>query len=88
VAEHHAADGEHLGQVAQAQLVAKPPEHHERDDIGGVLRAVQHRAGALVELLAASSAAEASVALGGALGPLRYRLRSARYAPHPVRQPW
>src|SRR4051812_35776203 len=41
--EHHAPDKEHLGQVAQAQLVAQAPEHHERDDVGGILRPVQYR---------------------------------------------
>jgi hypothetical protein len=37
VAEHEAADEEHLGQVPQGELVAQAPEHHERDDIAGIL---------------------------------------------------
>jgi len=49
VAEHDAAHGKHLGQVAQAQFVAQTPEHHEGDDIGGVLRPVQQGAVALIE---------------------------------------
>src|SRR3954471_2722327 len=85
VAEHEAADEEHLGQVPQGELVAQPPEHHEGDDVARVLGPVQQAAGALVELLAARPAAEAAVALGRALGPLGYRFRPARYAPHPIR---
>jgi hypothetical protein len=49
VAEHHAAQGEHLGQVTQAQLVAQAPEHHEDDDVGGVLGPVQQAAGTFIE---------------------------------------
>jgi hypothetical protein len=61
--EHDAADQEHLWQVARAELVARPPEHHEGDD---VLRPVQRASTALVELLAAAAAAEPTVTLGGA----------------------
>src|SRR5512135_2855695 len=35
MSEHKTALQEHLGQIAQAQLIAKPPEHDEQDDIGG-----------------------------------------------------
>src|SRR4051794_20247152 len=83
MAEYDTAQGEHLGQAAQAQLVAQAPEHHERDDVGRILRPVQERGGAFVELLAAGAAAEAAGAVGRALPPLRHRLRPARYAPHP-----
>src|SRR4051794_9647439 len=82
VAEHDAAHGKHLGQVAQAQLVAQAPEHHEGDDVGGILGPVQQSVGALVELLAARTAAEPAVALGGALGSLRDGFRAAFQAPH------
>src|SRR5215210_1250340 len=82
-AEHDATHGEHLRQIAQAQLVAQTPEHHEGDDVGRVLRPVQHAAAALVELLAARAAAEPAIALGGALGSLGDGLRSAFQAPHP-----
>src|SRR5690242_10199905 len=58
VAEHEAADQEHLGQVAQAQLVAQAPEYHEGDHVARVLGPVQRAAAALVELLAAGAAAE------------------------------
>src|SRR5215218_7504740 len=75
MAEHDATHGEHLGQVAEAQLVAQAPEHHERNDVGGVLRPVQHTAAALIELLATGTAAEPAIALGGALRSLRDRLR-------------
>src|SRR4051812_47774150 len=82
IAEHDAAHGEHLGQVAQAQFVAQAPEHHERDDVGGVLGPVQQGAGALIELLTARAAAEPAIALGSALGSLRHGFRSAFQAPH------
>src|SRR3954454_13723320 len=83
IAEHDAAHGEHLGQIAQAQLVAQAPEHHEGDDVGGILGPVQQSVGALVELLAARTAAEPAIALGGALRSLRDGLRAAFYTPHP-----
>src|SRR3954447_714085 len=82
VAEHDAADSKHLGQVAQAQFVAQAPEHHEGDDIGGVLGPVQQGARALIELLTARAAAEPTIALGGALRSLRNGFRSAFQAPH------
>jgi dihydroxy-acid dehydratase len=34
VAEHDAAQGEHLRQVAQGQLVAQTPEHYEMTSLG------------------------------------------------------
>jgi hypothetical protein len=46
------------------------PEHYDCNDVGEVLRPVQHRAGPLVELLAAYAAAEPAVALRGAFGSL------------------
>jgi hypothetical protein len=58
-------------QVAQAELIAQAPEHHERDDVGGKLRPVQQAAAALVELLATGTAAEPAVALDRALWSLR-----------------
>src|SRR5215204_1818080 len=82
MAEHDATHGEHLGQVAQAQFVAQAPEHHERDDVGRILRPVQQSVGALVELLAARTAAEPAIALGGALGSLCHGFRAAFYTPH------
>jgi hypothetical protein len=63
MAEYDAAHGEHLGQIAQAQFIAQALEHHEGKDIGRILRPVQHGNGALVELLAARTAAEPAVAL-------------------------
>src|SRR4051794_15558023 len=52
------------------------------DDIGRILGPVQQGAGALVELLAAVTAAEPAIALGGALGSLCHGFRSAFQAPH------
>src|SRR5690349_3061934 len=56
MAEHDAADQEHLGEIAQAELVAQAPEHHERDDVARILRPVQQAGAALIELLAALTA--------------------------------
>ena len=46
------------------------------------MRPVQHTAAALIELLATCAAAEPAVALGGALGSLRHRLRPTFPDPH------
>ena len=82
VAEHDAALEEHLAKVAQGEAVAQPPEHHEGDDVGRVLRPVEHPGAALVELAAAVTAAEPAVALGGALRPLRHSRGAAAHAVH------
>ena len=55
IAEHEAADQEHLGQIPQTQFVAQPPEHHERDHVARILRPVQQTGAALVQLLRAPS---------------------------------
>ena len=47
--EFKAALQEHLGEIAQAQLVAQTPEHDEQDDIGRVLQEVKGSAGAFVK---------------------------------------
>src|SRR5271167_2879574 len=77
VAEHDAADQEHLRQITQGKLVAQAPEHNEGDDVAGVLRSVQDAGTPLVELLAAGAASEPAVTLDGALGPLRNSRRAA-----------
>ena len=59
-------------------------KRHERDDVGRVLRPVQHPGAALVELLAAIPASEPAVAPGRALRPLRDGGRSAAHTPHPL----
>ena len=83
MAEHDAADQKHLGEIAQAELVAQAPEHHERDDVARILRPVQQAGAALVELLAALAAAESAISLSRALRPLRHSRRTAAQAPHP-----
>src|ERR1700753_908702 len=50
------------GQIAQAEFVAQPPEHHERDDVGRVLRPVQQALAALIELFATVATAKSAVA--------------------------
>jgi hypothetical protein len=64
-----ATDEEHLRQVSQVELVAQTPEHHEGDDIGGILGSVQQAGAAFVELFAAGVAS--AVTLRGAIRPLR-----------------
>jgi hypothetical protein len=81
-AEIVTAHQEHPAEVPQREPVAQPPQHHERDDVGRVLRPVQQAGAALVGLLAALPAAEPAVALGGAVRPLRDGGRSAAHAPH------
>jgi hypothetical protein len=70
IAEHDATNQDHLRQVAQGELVAQAPEHHEGDDVRRILCPVQHATTALVELLAAGAAPKPPVTLGGALAPL------------------
>jgi hypothetical protein len=71
VGEHDAADEEHLGQVAQAGLVAQAPERQEGDDVREMLGPVRQAGAALVELLAPGATGEPTVTLGGALRPFR-----------------
>src|SRR6202041_1465341 len=82
VAEHDAADQEHLGQVTQGKLIAQAPKHHEGDDVTGVLRPVQNAGTPLIELLAASATAEPAVTLSRALTPFRNSCRAAPNAFH------
>ena len=58
VTEDDPALEKHLGQVAQGQPVAQPPQHHESDDVARILGPVQHGVSAFVELLATRTAAE------------------------------
>jgi hypothetical protein len=74
-----------LRQITQGKLIAQAPEHHEGDDIAGVLCAVQRASTPLVELLAASAAAEPAVTLSGALAPFRNGHRAAALYPHQAR---
>jgi hypothetical protein len=39
----------HFSQVTQAQLIAKPPQHDEEDEIGRIFQGVEGGSGALVE---------------------------------------
>ena len=61
MAEHDAANQEHLGQITKVQLVAQTPKHRECDNVTRALGPVQQAAAALVELLAARAAAEPPV---------------------------
>ena len=82
VAEFDAPDQEHLWQIAQAQLVAKPPKDHECDDVGWILSAIENSTAAFIELLTTGAAPEASVTPGRPLTSFRYVRRATLYAPH------
>ncbi len=41
--EHDAAQQEHLAGVPEREAVAQPSQHHERDDVEGVLRPLESR---------------------------------------------
>ncbi len=47
--EHKAALQEHLGQIAQAQLLPESPEHDEQDDSRGIFQEVEGGPRAFVE---------------------------------------
>ncbi len=49
MSELEAALEKHLRQIAQAQLVAQPPQHNEQDDIGGIFEIVERSSCPLVE---------------------------------------
>ena len=66
VGEDEAPLQEHLGQVAQAQLVVQAPEHHQQHDVGGVLQEVEGGAGPLLK--AASALLSIADAAGGWAG--------------------
>src|SRR3954454_516176 len=87
VTEHDAADQEHLRQIAQTEFVAQSPEHHERDDVGRVLRPIEQGRAAFVELFAAAATAKSAVALRGPLAPFRTGYRAAPNALHLSRAP-
>ncbi len=82
MAEHEAALEEHLGQVTQSQAVTQPPQHHAGDDVRWVLGVVQQPSATLVELFASVVAAKSTVALGGALRPLRDLCQAAGHTIH------
>ena len=64
IAEFDPPDQEHLWQIAQAQLVAKPPKDHQCDDVGWILSAIENSTAAFIELLTTGAAPEASVTPG------------------------
>ena len=59
---------EHLGQIAQAQLVAEPPDQHLEDDVGRDFQEIELRAPSLVEGTLAVAALKPNVAQRGGLG--------------------
>jgi hypothetical protein len=82
MAEHDATDQEHPRQITQGKLVAQAPEHHERDHVTGVLRAVQNADTPLVELLATGPTTEPALTQSRALTPFRNGYRAAPNAFH------
>jgi hypothetical protein len=59
--EDYAPLQEHFRQIAQTQLIAYPPQHHETHDIGRVLQVIESCAGALVEFSVTPATAKALV---------------------------
>jgi hypothetical protein len=51
--KHEAALQEHLGQISQAQLIAKPPQDNEQNDISRVFQKSEGCACAFIERAAA-----------------------------------
>ncbi len=47
--ELEAALEKHFSEIAQAQLVAQPPQHDEQDNISGIFQVVEEGSGTLVE---------------------------------------
>ena len=82
IAEFDAPDQEHLWQIAQAQLVAKPPKDHECYDVGWILSAIENSTAAFIELLTTGAAPEASVTPGRLLTSFRHVRRLTLYTPH------
>ena len=52
---------QHLGDVAEAELIAKAPQHGEEHEVGWVLEVVERRPGALVEGAPAGATCERTV---------------------------
>jgi hypothetical protein len=44
----------HLGEISQAQFVAKPPQNNQEDNISGIFQEVEWRSCALIEEALAS----------------------------------
>jgi len=61
VGEREAAREEHLGQVAQAEFVAKPPEHHEQGDVGRDLQMIEGRTRPFIEGAPAGATTEQAI---------------------------
>jgi hypothetical protein len=64
MAEFDAAKQEDLRQIAEADLVAEPEEHHERDDVRRILSAIEKPGATLIELFATVAAPKPSVTPG------------------------
>ena len=80
MAEDEAALQEHLGQVAQAQFVAQPPQDNQEHNVCGNGEVVEGGAAPLVEAASAGRAAERAVTqtrlLVLFLGPRRPAVRT------------
>jgi hypothetical protein len=59
--QHDATLEEHFGKVPQAELVPEAPQHHQADHIGGILQAIERRAGPFVKPLVTGPTAKAAV---------------------------
>ncbi len=82
VREREAALEKHLRQIAQTQLVAHAPQHHEEDDIGGVFEVIEGRAGTLIEGAPTGLTAKDPIAELGGLRQCRRRGRRTLWTGH------
>jgi hypothetical protein len=70
VSKLEAALQEHLGQIAQAQLVSQPPQDDQHHNIGRELQMVELSGSALVKSAGAVGAFESGVTKRGLAGQL------------------
>ena len=61
---------EQLGRIPQAQLVARPPEHNQKDDVGREFQVAEGRVRAFIELPSTSGTAKGAIAKPGSLPQL------------------
>ena len=61
---------EQLGRIPQAQLVARPPEHNQKDDVGREFQVAEGRVRAFIELPSTSGTAKGALAKPGSLPQL------------------
>src|SRR5262245_63942016 len=80
--EDYAPLQEHFREVAQTQLVAHAPEHHETHDLGRILQVIEARPCALIELSLTPLAPKPPVPQVGSFASFPRRSRLTVRTPH------